>query len=257
MDATVSWQMGLLEDQEPQRLFSWIDMFMKILREKIGVKRWDVATDEERKKLNKLIDYYLWIELPQTKQAIEAILETGDVEAGIEIVAALFSDPNLPSSDTIARGKRQARENLREAGLLIDEPPPSPDPRSFDELLSQINPKEQSFTDRFIEAVIERFQKLEWQRYQKITLPNGLQITAALTCVPYKLIIEVDTWRNHRTRDKFSEDRLNSRQLAIHGWTCLRFSGSELSITGGFQRAMRHIATFIERKQATQFVELR
>jgi len=249
---SVGWQMGLLEDQEPRRLFSWTDMFMKILRDKIGLQRWERATEEERQHLNKLVDYYMWMELPQTREAIQSVLEAQEVEAGMEIVAALFTHPEVPSADTIARQKRQARENLKQAGLLTEKPPFVPDPKTFDELLSQFKPEGPAFSEHFIEAVLDRFRDLDWEQHKQITLPNGLQMTATLACPSHSLVIEVDTWKEHRSRERFSEDRLLSRELAIFGWTCLRFSGSELSVVGGFERALRQIARWAERRQAAQ-----
>jgi len=43
-----------------------------------------------------------------------------------------------------------------------------------------------------------------------------------------KLIVEVDGWEHHRTRDRFEGDRTRDTTLATHGWVTLRFTARRI-----------------------------
>ena len=65
---------------------------------------------------------------------------------------------------------------------------------------------------------------------QTNVLIEGVEVDAAWP--DKRLIVELDSWEYHKTRQEFERDRRRDRQLAAKGWTVLRITWRDLDEPG-------------------------
>jgi very-short-patch-repair endonuclease len=74
-------------------------------------------------------------------------------------------------------------------------------------------------------------------RPQTNVLIEGKDVDAAWP--DRKLIIELDSWEYHRTRQAFEDDRRRDRQLAANGWRVIRITWRDLDDPDALERELR------------------
>jgi very-short-patch-repair endonuclease len=67
-----------------------------------------------------------------------------------------------------------------------------------------------------------------WIANAQVLDEQGLIAVADLLFEAAKVIIEVDGWRTHRSRESFVQDRRRDRRLTVAGYRVLRFTWDDL-----------------------------
>lgn len=199
---------------------------------------------------NQQVGAELYTSLPSMKQAIEAIVQSGDVKLGLEIMKAFFLQDasRVPAFDTTARQTRAAKEELKARNQLKRIHNGKDDALSFDALLSNVERDtgtwDSGIEARFKVALRQRFPQYNFI-HKDLKLPDGKIVKPDYICEELGLTIEIDSLEHHDNSFRFVADRQKSRKVQALGYRHLQFAATELSINGGMQRALQEIELFI------------
>lgn len=201
---------------------------------------------------NQIVGAELYASLPSMEQAIEAIVKSGDIKMGLEIMKAFFLQDasRVPAFDTIARQTREAKKELKDRGQLRRNYNKSESP-SFDALLSSVE-KDTGNWDSGIEARFKVSLRQRFPQYnfihKELKLPDGKIVKPDYICEELGLTIEIDSLEHHSNSFRFVADRQKARKVQFLGYRHLQFAATELSIQGGIQRALQEIELFINNR---------
>lgn len=74
------------------------------------------------------------------------------------------------------------------------------------------------------------------------------KFTVDFLCGIAGLSVEIDGFEFHNDRVSFTNDRRKSRIMQLKGYTHLQYSGSELTVNGGINRALDELWAVAMRK---------
>jgi very-short-patch-repair endonuclease len=178
---------------------------------------------------------------PQMAKATRAIVQIGSETKSIKLIEAALRHKDIPAPDSMPRAMRRARETLEERGELIWADSNNSMP-TLDDMVIDIEAKQDNIDStlegNFHISLLERFseQGVNWLRPGYI----GKFSVDFLSSIG-SIAIEIDGWEYHNDRIAFTKDRRKSRMVQRAGYTHLQYSGSELTVKGGIDRALNEI----------------
>lgn len=246
-------QLGLMGP--PKRVEPWKDILRQIILE-IGDR-----PDLHETEYNKIVAGKLYARLPATRRLVEAIIKTQDDDFALMAIEKYYqlSGIEMPAPDTIPRQIRIAKSELKEEGKL-NRSNNDDDGVSFDELMVQAEEKTSNvypgLEPRFLSAIRKRWPTENWEENKILLILQGPfagQIkTPDILNERLQLALEVDSIEFHLDRTSFTHDRQKMRALQYLGYYVLMFSGPELAIPGGIERALDEIQYFIDRNRPSK-----
>ncbi|WP_297749884.1 DUF559 domain-containing protein [uncultured Tessaracoccus sp.] len=71
---------------------------------------------------------------------------------------------------------------------------------------------------------LRRARLTGWKGNYRIVLPNGSVRYGDIVYEEPQLVVELDSWTHHSSREAFVDDRRKDVELTLQGWTVLRFT---------------------------------
>jgi very-short-patch-repair endonuclease len=228
-----------------KRLDPWFDICVRKFRQHCPTPPF------EKTECYKIIAGEIYADTPEMTQVLRGILRAGDINIGKGLIEAVFRSDSYPAPDTIARQLRKARDYLEERGELVWSENVNGRP-SFDALLVKIEERSNDI-DSSLEARFNVKLNARFEGRIKFLRPGYIEnFTVDWLCSKYGLSIEVDGWEYHGDKLSFTSDRRKARTMQRLGYTHLQFSGSELSVNGGIERAIDEIEEIIQKKDSSK-----
>lgn len=72
--------------------------------------------------------------------------------------------------------------------------------------------------------MLRRARLTGWKGNYRIVLPNGSVRYGDIVYEAPQLVVELDSWTHHSSREAFVDDRRKDVELTLQGWTVLRFT---------------------------------
>lgn len=243
---TIAFQKNLWGQHE--RVQSWYDIARSVILE-MG-ERVDLPETD----YNRQIYAQVLVKLPQIEAIFDLVARTEDRERGKRALVSLIARSEaFPALDTLIRGVRKSKADLREAGLLHRNSNHAPLP-SYEEIMAEVEDADEqpySLKKHFGNYLCQHHPHFGWQSGTPLTLLQGGTVTPDFVSQKLGIAILIHTWKGHRHREAFCQDREKIRGLQQLGYYTLPFHGPELALKGGFRRALEYLDRFITDRKLT------
>ena len=148
----------------------------------------------------------------------------------LDLVGSL---PRRQARDLFERGFREGWFSSRDLDRRLTEERGRSGNRILREFRDEISPDAQAEFERRVHRLLRSHHIVGWVPQYAITTSGG-RVHADIAFPDRKLILELDGWSTHGTRDRFTKDRRRDRHTLVAGWRTARFTWADLDDPAAF-----------------------